>query len=107
MTSALDARRCLECGKLSVEEHRCAFCGSERGEHVRLSGRGTLISWTTIRVAPARYAAEAPYTVGVVSLEEGLRLTARVSGDPERFTAGQPVELTGVDPLRGPVFESR
>jgi len=100
----LEGRRCLECGKLSVEVNRCAFCGSERGESMQLSGRGTLVSWTTIRVAPARYAAEAPYTVGVVSLEEGLRLTARVSGDPERLTAGQPVTLTLIDPSRGPVF---
>lgn len=102
--SELHGRRCGECGKVSVEEGRCARCGSERGETFRLSGRGTLVSWTTIRVAPARYAAEAPYTVGVVQLEEGCRVTARVSGEPERFAAGQRLALTAIDPARGPIF---
>src|SRR5438132_6950155 len=39
--------------------------------------RSRLVSWTVIRVAPARYEAEAPYTVGLLELVEGPRLTAR------------------------------
>jgi uncharacterized OB-fold protein len=61
---------------------------------------------TVIRVAPARYAAEAPYTVGVIELEEGPRLTARVEGDPERLGIGQRLALASVDPGRGPMFRA-
>ena len=102
--SALQARRCGECGKVSAEEKYCARCGSERGEMLSLSGRGKLLSWTTIRVAPARYAAEAPFNVGIVELDEGVRMTARIDGDPERFSQGQRLTLSSVDAARGPIF---
>jgi uncharacterized OB-fold protein len=58
-----------------------------------------------IRVAPARYAAEAPYTVGLIELAEGPRLTARVAGDPERLRGGQPLRLASIDAVRGALFE--
>jgi uncharacterized OB-fold protein len=57
-----------------------------------------------IRVAPARYAAEAPYAVGLLELEEGPRLTARLQGDPELLGEGQPMTLATTDPARGPIF---
>ena len=102
---ALHGRRCAECGKLSVEHGaNCPFCGSPGGDRVPLSGRGQLLSWTVIRVAPARYAEEAPYAVGLLELEEGPRLTARVEGEPERFSAGQRVLFASLDAARGPVF---
>ncbi len=101
----LQGRHCAECGKLSVEGSRpCPFCGSLAGSIVALSGRGRLLSWTTIRVAPARYAAEAPYAVGLLELEEGLRLTARLEADPEKLTPGQALAFVSLDPSRGPIF---
>jgi uncharacterized OB-fold protein len=57
-----------------------------------------------IRVAPARYAGEAPYAVGLLELEEGLRLTARLAGDPEALSRGQAVAMATLDPERGPIF---
>jgi uncharacterized OB-fold protein len=103
--SGLEGTRCGECGKLSVMAGRaCPFCGSPRGTPVPLSGRGRLISWTVIRVAPSRYAAEAPYAVGLLELEEGPRLTARVSGDGDQLAPRQAVVFAGLDPARGPIF---
>ncbi|MGH7277746.1 MAG: Zn-ribbon domain-containing OB-fold protein [Candidatus Rokuibacteriota bacterium] len=87
--------------------HACAFCGSERGAVTALSGGGRLVSWTVIRVAPGRYAAEVPYVVALIDLDEGGRITARVAGDGERLTAGQPVGLASVDSARGPIFQPR
>jgi uncharacterized OB-fold protein len=101
----LPARRCAECGKLSINAATCRFCGAEGGEPVDLSGRGRLLSWTVIRVAPARYAAEAPYAIGLLELAEGPRITARLGGAPEHLVAGQPMALIAVDATRGPVFE--
>jgi uncharacterized protein len=102
---ALKATRCGECGKLSVPAGRsCPFCGSQGGAAVSLSGRGRLISWTVIRVAPSRYADEAPYAVGLLQLEEGPRLTARISGEVDGLKARQTVVFKALDPARGPVF---
>lgn len=86
------------------EGRPCPACGGDGGTPVALSGRGRLVSWTTIRVAPERYAAEAPYAVGVLELEEGLRVTARLAGDPEHLSAGQPVTFASLDPARGAIF---
>ena len=101
----LHGRRCTDCARLSVENGTtCPFCGSAGGDRVPLSGRGRLLSWTVIRVAPARYAAEAPYSIALLELDEGPRLTARVDGEPERFAAGQRVLFATLDAARGPVF---
>jgi hypothetical protein len=101
----LPARRCAECGKVSVNAATCRFCGAEGGALLDLSGRGRLLSWTVIRVAPARYAAEAPYAVGLLELDEGVRITARVAGDPEGLTVDQAMALVTVDAARGPIFQ--
>lgn len=101
----LQGRRCAECGKVSVDEGRpCPSCESQGGSPVPLSGRGRLVSWTVIRVAPGRYAGEAPYAVGLLELPEGLRLTARLEGNFETLTAGQAVTFVALDPARGPLF---
>jgi uncharacterized OB-fold protein len=102
---ALSGTRCGECGQLSVMAGRsCPFCGSQSGTVVPLSGRGRLISWTVIRVAPSRYADEAPYAVGLLELEEGPRLTARLSGEVDGLKARQVVVFKDLDIARGPVF---
>jgi uncharacterized OB-fold protein len=102
----LPARRCAECGKVSVNAATCRFCGAEGGAVVDLSGRAHLLSWTVIRIPPARYAEEAPYAVGLLELEEGPRVTARVAGDPEELSAGQSMVLVRVDAARGPIFQA-
>jgi uncharacterized OB-fold protein len=45
-------------------------------EFVEISGRGTLHTHTTIVAAPTGFERYAPYTVGVVDLEEGGRALA-------------------------------
>jgi uncharacterized OB-fold protein len=101
----LQGRRCAECGKLSLEAGRpCPFCGGQGGDAVPLSGAGRLLSWTVIRVAPGRFASEAPYAIGLLELPEGLRLTARLAAEPEGLTAGQAVAFASLDPVRGPIF---
>ncbi len=101
----LQGRRCGECGTLSIDTGQsCPACGAREGATVPLAGRGRLISWTVIRVAPQRYAAEAPYTIGLLKLDEGLRLTARVEGPPESLSPGLAVAFASTDPERGPIF---
>lgn len=101
----LTARRCSECGKLALDAGRpCPSCGGHGGSTVALSGRARLLSWTLIRVPQGRYADEAPYAIGLLELPEGLRLTARLAGDPERLTQGQDLTVESLDPSRGPIF---
>ncbi|QGQ45563.1 Zn-ribbon domain-containing OB-fold protein [Metabacillus sediminilitoris] len=64
-------------------QYMCPHCYSEELVETKVSGRGRIYSYTTIYAAPERLAAEAPYHVILVDLDEGLRVTARlVEGEP-------------------------
>ena len=43
--------------------------------------QGTVYTDTVVHLAPERFAADVPYQVIIVSLDEGQRITARVAGD--------------------------
>ena len=83
------------------------FCPYDWGREVAwvdLSGRGTLYSQTVIHAAPAAFAREAPVRNGIVDLDEGLRVAARILGTPALDAAMECVVLRYVD---GPLFAFR
>ena len=43
---------------------------------------GIIYTETLVHAAPEQFVADAPYQLVIVSLDEGGRLTARVTGDP-------------------------
>jgi uncharacterized OB-fold protein len=89
-------QRCTQCGTLRFwGRPLCEACQSFDAEPVKASGRGTIWSFTTTYHAFGRTWKEAvPYTVVVVQLEEGPRLTSNlVDADPEAIRIGLPVEL--------------
>ena len=73
---------CAACGKPHLPPGPvCPFCFSDRLEWRPASGRGTVSTWTVVHKEwfPA-FAADIPYNVVQVELEEGPRLTAKVVG---------------------------
>ena len=75
----LKGSRCSQCGYATFPPRAdCPQCLSDRFELQDLSGRGTLLTYSTIAAAPTGFDDLAPYTVGVVDLEEGGRLLAWV-----------------------------
>ena len=52
---------------------------------------GTVYTETVVHVAPTQFVGEAPYQVAIVSLEDGKRVTARITGD--RVAIDDRVEL--------------
>lgn len=50
---------------------------------------GTVYTETVVHLAPTKFAADVPYQVVIVTLEDGQRLTARVAG--ERVSIGDSV----------------
>ncbi len=90
--------RCKKCGAMiAPPKGVCYSCGSNELEWAKVSGRGKLISFTVIHVAPEQFKDEAPYFVGIVELEEGTRVTARLLGldpdQPEKVQLGMPLRL--------------
>ena len=103
--AGLLAKRCCRDGTTFLPSQVvCPKCGNEDAEDVDLSGSGRVRVWTTIHIAPTRYEDDAPYTVVLVDLDEGLRVMGRLletNGDPR----GARVQLRDVDADRGPMFE--
>jgi uncharacterized protein len=72
----------------------CTACAGET-EWVDASGRGTLHTYTIIRQnrSPA-FAALSPYAVGIVELEEGVRMMSNiVDCDVEQLQVGMALEV--------------
>jgi uncharacterized OB-fold protein len=53
--------------------------------------KGVIYTETTVFAPPEQFAADAPYQLAIISLEDGKRLTARILGD--RVSIGDGVEL--------------
>jgi len=86
------AYKCTSCGAvINPPSGSCYSCGGNIMEWATVSGKGTLIAFTIINIAPEEFQKEAPYYIGIVELEEGTRVTARLKGFDVENPAG--VEL--------------
>lgn len=87
--------RCGKCGELAIPpKELCPACGERAWQPVPLAGEGTIASFTVIRVAPRAWAAEAPYALAVVKLQEGVSILGRVVDVPlEKLAVGLPVRF--------------
>ena len=73
-------KKCIDCGNLSFPPRIvCPKCKSRNSEPYEFKGKGTLYSYTTIYQAPYRFDQVAPYFVGLIDLEEGVRVTAQLT----------------------------
>ena len=100
---------CQECSRQTFPPKPvCPHCWSTRVTWSDLSARGTLYSWTRIHAAPTAFASEAPYAVGIVDLDSGIRLACRLhEGDPVAWRPGMTVEMTVLQFEDGPLFAAR
>ncbi|MFW9833717.1 MAG: Zn-ribbon domain-containing OB-fold protein [Candidatus Thorarchaeota archaeon] len=92
------AYKCVDCGAvIAPPSGSCYGCGSNNMEWTDVSGKGKLVSFTVIHVAPDEFAEEAPYYVAIIELEEGTRVSARLLGydplKPEEVSLGIPVKI--------------
>ena len=89
------ANRCTRTGKVFFPP-RIVAPGNLNAEfeEVQLSGKGKVVTFTIIRVAPTPYADLAPYALAVIETPEGVRFTAQVSDVPvEQVKIGMNVEF--------------
>jgi uncharacterized protein len=79
--SKLMAGKCSKCGKIHLPPRPiCDNCYNVEFTWTEISGEGKLLTYTIIHVAPPQFQALVPYTVGIVQLENGLKLPGMVSG---------------------------
>jgi uncharacterized OB-fold protein len=86
----MEAGKCRKCGKIFFPGRLvCSECGSREFETVRLSGKGKLATFTITRVAPAGFGDQVPYAVGIIELDEGIRVMGQITDcNPELLKIG-------------------
>ena len=95
--------KCKKCGAIFVPSRSiCVKCYSSEMEWLQMKGKGTLAAFTCIAVGPPYMVAEGydrqhPYCSGVVELEEGVKVVARIEGvdtsKPETIEVGTPLTV--------------
>ena len=103
----LMASKCTKCGALYLPPRPlCIKCFSSEMEWVEMKGKGKLAAFTTIYVGPTfmmeeGYDRNNPYCTGVVELEEGPGISARILGvdakKPEEIKIGTPLVVDFVE----------
>lgn len=100
-----EAPRCGHCGRWQFPPRPlCPACHAESMEWAELRGRGTLYARTRIHAAGGPFACMTPYSVGVVDLDEGVRLLTRLLHDASNLQSGSGVQLVVVRHTDGPLF---
>jgi uncharacterized OB-fold protein len=97
-------QRCNDCGKLNMyPRHACPHCQSLSLGWQPSAGRGVLHSFTVLRAgAPEGFEGDLPYALGVIKLDEGVQLLARLLPDPDgnwqSYHCDDPVQFKAASP---------
>lgn len=89
----LEAGKCHKCGKILFPQRLiCPACGSKEFETINLSGKGKILTYTIIHIAPPGFSDLVPYAIGIVELDEGIRILSQiVDCDPSTLKIGDRV----------------
>ena len=96
---------CRDCGKPHFYPRPfCPHCEGRRLDWRPASGRATLYAHATVHQPLERpFKERVPYTIGIVELEEGVRMLTQVVGvAPDRVRTDMALQVT-FDPLIGEV----
>jgi uncharacterized OB-fold protein len=95
--------RCQTCGAIHLPPRPlCPQCAGQDLALEKLSGRGVLIAFTVVHIAPtfmvnAGYGPQHPYVTGIVKLEEGPAISAQITGvapeEPQTIAIGASVQV--------------
>ncbi|MCK5123824.1 MAG: Zn-ribbon domain-containing OB-fold protein [Dehalococcoidia bacterium] len=94
---------CRKCGAFFVPPRAiCIKCYSTEMEWIKMKGKGKLAAFTCIAIGPPfmtkeGYDRKHPYVCGVVELDEGVKVVARIEGvdgkKPETIEIGTPLRV--------------
>ncbi len=88
------ATKCKKCGELFFPPQRdCPTCKDSDMDWVELKKEGTLETLTVVFVRPPSFSMHDPYTVAIAKLDDGVRITAWLKGDPKKVRPGQRVRV--------------
>jgi len=100
---------CEQCARFTFPPKAvCPHCWSKKMQWKDLTSTGTLYSWTLVHAPPAVFTADAPYHLGIIDLDSGLRIATRLL-DPESgaYTPGMRMKIVALRYRDGPLFAAR
>ena len=104
----LMAVKCLKCASLLFPpKNVCPKCFSSDLEWTKLGKRGKLVTYTVIHIPPVQFQSMAPYSIGIVKLEESIHLLGMIRDvKPEKIEVGMNliVEFDTDLPAQWPVW---
>jgi hypothetical protein len=86
--------KCRKCGKIHLPPRPlCDNCFSREFEWVELPQKGRLLTYTVIYVAPTQFQGMTPYAVGIVELENGIKIPGIIRIPQEQIKIGMPLTI--------------
>jgi uncharacterized OB-fold protein len=87
--------KCSKCGKIQFPPRPlCSNCLSTEFEWTEIPTKGKLLTYTVIHVAPTQFQSIAPYAVGIIQFENGLRLPSMIKDVAlEQIEIGMPLAM--------------
>lgn len=90
----LRVQRCVQCRRLRhPAQPACRECGSLEWDWIVASGRGEVHSYV-VHHHPPLPGFDPPYVVGLIALEEGVRMVGEIQTAPDAVAIGDPVAVT-------------
>jgi uncharacterized protein len=90
-----EAAKCEKCGKIFFPPRLvCSNCRGREFTKVILAQTGTVETFTVIHVAPNGFGDQTPYAVGIIKLDDGVKITAQiVDAELDKLAVGDRVKL--------------
>lgn len=87
--------RCRKCKTALVPPRPfCPHCSATEMDNVEFSGKGRIVSYTVIHVAPPQFQSFTPYIVAIIQLVEGPHIPGMIlHAKPEDAKIGQAVTV--------------
>lgn len=90
----LRIQRCSACSAyVFYPRSVCPTCFSRTLEWVLAKGTGVVHTFTVQHREPSGFEGQAPYTVAMIALDEGVLMMSRVVADPNTVHVGMPVQV--------------
>ena len=72
--------KCLDCNKISFPLiNYCTECSSENIMEYKLANTGKIMFYTQVTLAAKEMMSYAPYTIGMIELDDGIRVTGQIA----------------------------
>lgn len=87
--------KCRKCGKVHLPPRPlCDNCYSKEFEWTEIQTKGKLLTYTIIHIAPTQFQSMAPYAMGIVQLENGLKMPGMIRDvKPEQIRIGMSLAM--------------